>query len=140
MKRIDEPQKTYLITNVSRMVGLSQKRIREYEKEGLIKPRRDPRTNNRLYMESDIRRIEHIKRLIHEHGFTIACLKYFLSCAPCWIIYRCNRKETCPAYHEPHAHCYEIARAAVPVAAADCDDCAVYLNRGQTPIALLNAP
>jgi hypothetical protein len=37
-----------LINEVSRLVNLSQKRIREYEKEGFIKPLREKNTNNRL--------------------------------------------------------------------------------------------
>lgn len=133
-----EPQKTYLINDVSRMVALSQKRIREYEKEGLIKPRREPRTNNRLYTESHIRRIEYIKQLIHTHGFTLSCVKYFLSAAPCWTIYQCAQKETCPAYHEPHSNCYDIMKAVNPEGFSECKDCAVYLNREAAPLALLN--
>jgi DNA-binding transcriptional MerR regulator len=135
-----EAEKTYLINDVSKMVALSQKRIREYEKEGLIKPRRQMRTNNRLYTESDIRRIEHIKQLIHAHGFTLSCVKYFLSTAPCWIIYQCTQKETCPAYQNPHSDCYETMKTAIPERLDDCENCAVYLNRGAAPLALLNRP
>jgi DNA-binding transcriptional MerR regulator len=135
-----EAEKTYLINDVSKMVALSHKRIREYEREGLIKPRRQTRTNNRLYTESDIRRIEHIKQLIHAHGFTLSCVKYFLSTAPCWIIYQCTQKETCPAYQNPHSNCYETMKTIIPEKFDDCENCAVYLNRGATPFALLNRP
>lgn len=37
----------YLIKKVSQDVNLSQKRTREYEKEGFIKPEREPKTNIR---------------------------------------------------------------------------------------------
>ena len=40
--------KLFLLNEVSRLVNLSQKRIREYEKEGLVKPLRENSTNNRL--------------------------------------------------------------------------------------------
>jgi DNA-binding transcriptional MerR regulator len=70
----------YKIEQVSRKTGLSQKRIRDYEKEGLIKPVRDANTNDRLFSDFDVKQIKRIKSLIHERGFTIPALKQlFLS-------------------------------------------------------------
>ena len=80
-KRLTE-DKLYLINEVSRLVNLSQKRIREYEKEGLIKPLRENSTNNRLYTEFEITQIQRINSLIHDRGFTLACLKNLLVLAP----------------------------------------------------------
>ena len=57
---------TYLINEDSRRVALSQKRIREYEKGGIIKPEREPRTNNRRYSEADIDQILRVKVLKDE--------------------------------------------------------------------------
>jgi MerR family transcriptional regulator, repressor of the yfmOP operon len=120
----------FLINDVSQRVGLSQKRIREYEKEGFIKPSREPRTNNRRYTQADINQIKHIKRLIHEHGFTLACLKYFITAASCWTIFNCPRKESCPIYKEPHKPCYEVVRQLnVPQETRNCGRCPIYLNR-----------
>ena len=129
---------TYLINAVSQRVGLSQKRIREYEKGGLIKPERELRTNNRRYSESDINRILRIKALIHEHGFTVACLRYFLASAPCWVIFNCAEKETCKTYHATHTPCYEmIEQAAGHSGLKDCPNCPIYLNRDRHAMALL---
>jgi DNA-binding transcriptional MerR regulator len=47
----------YKIEQVSRMTGLSQKRIRDYEKEGLIKPARHSNTNDRLFSQFDVKQI-----------------------------------------------------------------------------------
>jgi MerR HTH family regulatory protein len=47
----------YLINEVSFMVNLSQKRIRDYEREGFIKPNRDKNTNNLLYSEFEVTQI-----------------------------------------------------------------------------------
>src|SRR3990172_6159476 len=88
----------YLINEVSNKVKLSQKRIREYEKEGLVKPVRAPQTNNRLYSSFDLLQIKRIKQLIHEAGFTLSCLKNLLALTPCWKIFGCPSKEECPAY------------------------------------------
>ncbi len=141
MGRRDEAPDTYLINDVSRRVGLSQKRIREYEKSGLIKPDREQRTNNRRYSEADIRQILRVKKLIHEHGFTLACLKYFLAAAPCWIVFDCSRKECCPTFKTPHTPCYELVnQQSAHSSSADCDRCPIYLNRDGGTMALLENP
>ena len=59
----------YLINEVSRKVELSQKRIREYEKEGFILPEREANTNNRLYSDFEVSQIRRINFLIHGRGF-----------------------------------------------------------------------
>lgn len=135
------PEARYLINDVSQRVGLSQKRLREYEKGGLIRPIREPKTNNRRYTEADIRQIERIKSLIHDHGFTIACLKYFLSAAPCWIIFNCGKKETCPTYETRSMPCYELmSSVADREGHRDCSKCPIYLNRDQRMVGLLERP
>ena len=129
---------TYLINEVSRRVALSQKRIREYEKDGLIKPEREPRTNNRRYSEADIKQILRVKELIHEHGFTVACLRYFLASAPCWVIFNCAEKEACPSYTDSHTPCYDIAKKATNHGSLkDCKRCPIYLNRDVKTMPLL---
>jgi len=128
----------FLINEVSRRVDLSQKRIREYEKGGLIKPEREPRTNNRRYSESDINQILRVKDLIHEHGFTVACLRYFLASAPCWIVFNCSEKEACTSYNDFRIPCYEVAKkAASHRGLKDCKSCPIYLNRDGKKMPLL---
>ena len=129
---------TYLINEVSRRVELSQKRIREYEKGGLVKPEREPRTNNRRYSEADIRQILRIKALIHEHGFPVACLRYFLASAPCWVIFNCAEKETCKTHNNFNTPCYDVAqKAAAHSGLKDCKSCPIYLNRDVKKMPLL---
>jgi len=127
----------YRIDDVARRVGLSQKRIREYEKSGLIAPEREPRTNNRLFSDLDIERILRIKALIHEHGFTLACLRFFLSSAPCWVVFGCARKQDCPAYGDPHAACHETLQKHQDQTLAKCHKCPIYLNRTTELFSLL---
>lgn len=132
---------TYGIGEVSQQVGLSQKRIREYEQGGLIRPRREPRTNNRFYTQADIRQIERIRTLIHEHGFTVACLRYFLTAAPCWIVFDCKEKDSCPSYRSPHAACYELMKKVVnDDGTVKCSQCPIYLNRDQQQMTLFEKP
>lgn len=119
----------YLINEVSRRVNLSQKRIREYEKEGFIKPLREASTNNRLYSEFEIAQILRINELIHERGFTVASLKNLLVLAPCWNIFACQEKENCPAYKLPWRPCHEVRQYRGTAYNGECERCAIYLNR-----------
>ncbi|MBU1275427.1 MAG: MerR family transcriptional regulator [Proteobacteria bacterium] len=119
----------YLINEVSRRVGLSQKRIREYEKEGFILPEREANTNNRLYSDFEVSQIRRITHLIHERGFTLACLRNLMVLAPCWNIFACLDKEACAAYTDPHRGCWEIRQQGNTLCPGPCERCAVYLNR-----------
>ena len=130
----------FRINDVARMVDLSQKRIREYESEGLVKPLREPRTNNRVYSQNDIARIRRGKELLHEHGFTLSCLKYFLASAPCWIIFNCADRTDCTAYKTRQKPCYEVMQAADASHIDKCRSCSVYMNRGLQSFPLFDKP
>ncbi|HIC91685.1 MAG TPA: MerR family transcriptional regulator [Syntrophaceae bacterium] len=124
----------YTINEVSRRVNLSQKRIREYEKEGFIKPERQRNTNNRIYSEYDINQIKRINYLIHERGFTLAGLKELLIIASCWNIFDCRNKESCTAYRNPHENCWEVKRKAKLDYKITCTRCPIYLIRSTKSI------
>jgi MerR family transcriptional regulator, repressor of the yfmOP operon len=129
------------INDVSRQVGLSQKRIREYEKEGLIKPEREPRTNNRRYTLKDIDQIRRINELIHNHGFTLASLKYILRNTACWAVFDCREKEDCPSYRRMDTPCYEaIGSTESDTPSKACARCPIYLNRNGHEGPLMNKP
>ncbi len=119
----------YLINEVSRMVNLSQKRIREYERAGFFKPLREKNTNNRLYSKFDIAQITQITHLIHEQGFTLASLKNFLVHAPCWNIFECKEKEVCPVYQLPWRSCYEVRKEHEIPGKRPCAQCPIFLNK-----------
>ena len=132
--KINAVKKMYLIGEISRKVNLSQKRIREYEKEGLLAPIRDANTNNRYYTDLDIKQIKQINKLIHKHGLTISCLKTLLKSAPCWNIFDCRKTGECEAYKNPHLPCYVTMKNAPDT---KCKTCPIYLNRSQKPIKIL---
>jgi len=119
----------YLISYVSQKVNLSQKTIRDYEKMGLIKPRRYPRTNNRIYSDFEIEQIQHISHLIHNEGFTLPCLQRIFQLAPCWNVFNCEVKEKCPAYEYPIRPCYETRKKNGTLCTDSCERCAIYINR-----------
>ena len=121
--------KGYPISYVSRKVNLSQKTIRDYEKMGLIKPRRYPRTNNRVYSDFEIEQIQHISHLIHNEGFTLPCLRRIFQLAPCWNVFDCAVKEDCPAFKYPTTPCYETRKKSGTLCTDSCDRCAIFINR-----------
>ena len=62
----DKKQPLFMISVVSRMLGVHPQTLRLYEREGLITPSRTKRT--RLYSQEDIEKIEMILRLTRELG------------------------------------------------------------------------
>ena len=136
----DTKPKKYLIGDVSLKVNLSQKTIREYEKIGLIKPQREPRTNNRLYSNFEIEQIRHITRLIHEEGFTLPCIRRILELAPCWNVFDCDAKERCPAYQYAPNPCYDTRMTRETICIGTCDECVIFLNRPRKKERLLKGP
>ena len=119
------------IGQVAQTVGLSIKRIREYEKEGLVKPVRGKTSNQRMYGAFEIGRIIQTKKLIHKRGLTLAGIKMLLNVAPCWIIFNCKDVKSCPAYKKPHSRCFELKEKTGKntVCAGNCKICPVYMNR-----------
>ena len=117
----------YSISEVAGKVKLSQKRIREYEKEGFIRPKREPRTNNRIFSDEDIKRILRLKYLIHKKGLTIAGLKQLLAMAPCWKIFECE-DPVCAARKSTNGPCWKVMAERPGKINQECRDCAIYLN------------
>jgi len=119
------------IGKVAREVGLSVKRIQEYEKENLIKPLRKKSSNHRLFSTFEINQIKRIKHLIHDRGFTLTSIKHLLNMAPCWLVLECEHPEICPAYHNPHKRCWEVKKSLninFPCMGT-CERCPVFLVR-----------
>jgi hypothetical protein len=67
--------------------------------------------------------------LIHDRGFTLACLRNLMVLAPCWNIFDCEKKEECPAFQLPWRPCYEVREYRGTLCVGPCARCAVYLNR-----------
>ncbi len=131
-KSSDRPLGKYSIGYVSREVNLSQKTIRDYERMGLIKPERSPRTNNRIYSDFDIGQIKQISNLIHEQGFTLPCIRRLIQLAPCWNIFDCELKEKCPAYKYIEKPCYETRKTEGTLCSGPCEQCVVFINRSMS--------
>ncbi|PQP35204.1 MerR family transcriptional regulator [Desulfobacteraceae bacterium SEEP-SAG9] len=122
------------------MVNLSQKTIRDYEQLGLIKPKRNLRTNNRIYSDFEIEQIKHITHLIHNEGLTLTCIRRIIQLAPCWNIFACEVKEECVAFKNANKPCYEVRKKWETRCIGPCDQCVVYINRTFGKIKILKGP
>ena len=130
----------FSIGEVSKKVDLSQKTIRDYEKIGLIRPKRELRTNNRVYTDFEITQIQRITHLIHQEGFTLPCIRRLLQLAPCWNIFDCEVKEECPAYKHAPSPCYETRERRETLCSGDCAQCAIYISRTSKIERVLEGP
>jgi DNA-binding transcriptional MerR regulator len=139
-RKDDRSSAGYPIGVVSRQVDLSQKTIRDYEKLGLIKPKRNPSTNNRIYSNFEVEQILQISHLIHNKGFTLPCIQRLLQLAPCWSIFDCETKEKCPAYENAPMPCYKTREKRETLCSGTCEQCAVYINRSSKKEKVLERP
>ncbi|MEE8484896.1 MAG: MerR family transcriptional regulator, partial [Nitrospinota bacterium] len=81
---IDGAKPIYPITITSELSSSTPRMLREYEKEGLIKPARI--NVQRRYSNNDIQFIKNIRFYLEEVGMTITGLKLLYMMAPCWEI------------------------------------------------------
>ncbi|MEX2245633.1 MAG: MerR family transcriptional regulator [Dehalococcoidia bacterium] len=65
----DEP--CYVISIAARMVGMHAQTLRQYERVGLVEPKRS-RGNIRLYSPADVARLRQVQRLINDLGVNLA--------------------------------------------------------------------
>ena len=74
-KAYNEP--VHLISTVSEILNIHPQTLRQYEREGLIKP---SRTNGkiRLYSQKDIDNIKYVLRLTRDYGINLAGVSYIL--------------------------------------------------------------
>ncbi|WP_428269520.1 MerR family transcriptional regulator [Haliangium sp.] len=75
--RIDPEQPLFPISTVAEIVGCSQKVLRLYEKNDLVKPARSD-GQRRLYSQRDIERIEFIHYITHVRNVNIPGVKVIL--------------------------------------------------------------
>ncbi len=71
----DEP--VYVISIAARMVGMHAQTLRQYERAGLVEPKRS-RGNIRLYSRSDVARLRQVQRLINDLGVNLAGVEVIL--------------------------------------------------------------
>lgn len=71
----DEP--CYVISIAARMVGMHAQTLRQYERIGLVEPKRS-RGNIRLYSRADVARLRQVQRLMADLGVNLAGVEVIL--------------------------------------------------------------
>lgn len=71
----DEP--CYVISIAARLVGMHAQTLRQYERVGLVEPKRT-RGNIRLYSRADVARLRQVQRLINDLGVNLAGVEVIL--------------------------------------------------------------
>jgi MerR family transcriptional regulator/heat shock protein HspR len=67
----------YMISSVAEMYGIHPQTLRQYEREGLLKPSRTE-GNTRLYTDEDLQRLEFILSLARDLGVNISGMAIIL--------------------------------------------------------------
>ena len=67
----------YVISIAARMVGMHAQTLRQYERVGLVEPRRT-RGNIRMYSPADVARLRQVQRLINDLGVNLAGVEVIL--------------------------------------------------------------
>ena len=95
---VNEKKAIFTIGIAAQMLDVHPRTLRIYEEEGLIKPMRKGKW--RYYTMNDIRWIECLREMIHEHGISIAAVKKLLHYTPCWNITDCpfEKRKECTAF------------------------------------------
>ena len=92
----DEP--IFTIGMAAKILEVHQRTLRNYEESGLVKPAR--RGKWRYYSMRDIKWIECLREMIHNHGISINAVKKLLAYTPCWNIIDCpfEKRQRCSAF------------------------------------------
>ncbi len=70
-EQFDADEPCYVISIAARMVGMHAQTLRQYERIGLVEPKRS-RGNIRLYSRADVARLLQVQRLISDLGVNLA--------------------------------------------------------------------
>ncbi|MCX6359074.1 MAG: MerR family transcriptional regulator [Armatimonadetes bacterium] len=73
----DQDEPVYMISIAAQLTGLHPQTVRLYERIGLVQPRRIS-NKNRLYSDSDILRLQQIRRFTQEMGVNLAGVEIIL--------------------------------------------------------------
>ncbi|HEX5478372.1 MAG TPA: helix-turn-helix transcriptional regulator [Dehalococcoidia bacterium] len=74
-EEFEEP--CYVISIAARMVGMHAQTLRQYERIGLVEPKRT-RGNIRMYSQADVARLRTVQRLITDLGVNLAGVEVIL--------------------------------------------------------------
>lgn len=95
---VNEKKAIFTIGVAAQMLDVHPRTLRIYEQDQLIKPMR--RGKWRYFTMNDVKWVECLRSMIHEHGISIAAIKKLLQYTPCWNIADCpfEKRKECTAF------------------------------------------
>jgi len=95
---VNEKKAIFTIGVAAQMLDVHPRTLRIYEQEQLIRPMRKGKW--RYYTMNDVKWVECLREMIHEHGISIAAIKKLLQYTPCWNIADCpfEKRKECTAF------------------------------------------
>ena len=93
-----DDQAVFTISAAADMLKLTPRTLRIYERDGLIKPIRHGKW--RYYSMDNLKWITCLRKMIHDHGISIAAIHKLLQYTPCWNIADCpfEKRKQCTAF------------------------------------------
>jgi MerR family transcriptional regulator/heat shock protein HspR len=74
----DHEEPCYVISVAARMVGMHAQSLRNYERQGLVRPGRS-RGRVRLYSQADIDQLRAIQRMVNDMGVNLAGVEVIIN-------------------------------------------------------------
>ncbi len=141
----------YSIGTVATLLNISVQTIRLYEQRGLLIIEKSD-GNQRKYSQSDIERLECIRKTINEEKISIEGIRRIQAMIPCWEHIQCpmEQRTQCPAYLRHDAGCWTYKHQSNVCSENNCRDCKIYkhsidcnnikslIRKHQTPQADMN--
>lgn len=127
MKNTEKTTPVFTISIAASLLGISIHTLRMYEREGLIISYKKD-SGHRLYSQSDIERLECIRRAINESKISIAGIKTIYSLIPCWKIVNCSEDQrmNCPSFTSHSQPCWTFDHKRNVCSSRVCRECTVY--------------
>lgn len=125
-KMQDQAAPIYAIGAVGLLVGTSPRMIREYEKMGLILPRKI--NGQRRFSQIEVQFIAAIQYYLDEVGMSLPGLRVLFQMAPCWELKNCQNR-SCAAWRNATERCFEIVKNKASSCRPElCGGCPIYLS------------
>ncbi len=95
---VDEKKAIFTIGVAAQMLDIHPRTLRIYEQKDLIRPLRKGKW--RYFTMNDIKWVECLREMIHDHGISIVAVKKLLQYTPCWNITNCpfEKRKLCTAF------------------------------------------
>jgi len=95
---VNEKKAIFTIGVAAQMLDVHPRTLRIYEQDALIRPMRKGKW--RYFTMNDVKWVECLRKMIHEHGISIAAIKKLLQYTPCWNIADCpfEKRKECTAF------------------------------------------